>query len=91
MGMAPTLTKDTMMSTKMNIFNPPPHGLLKDAQDQNNGNCSVRPSESASQEIITQPIFTSLLNEKITAKTIGNGSIISNYIAFSLKVPPVSS
>ena len=91
MGMAPTLKKANMMATNMNFVNPPTHGLLKDTQDQKNGNYGIRPSENASQVIITQPIFTNSLNGQITAKKIGHGYIISNPIAFSLKIPPESS
>ena len=79
------------MANKMNFINPHPHGLLKDTQDQKNGNCGVRPSENASQVMITQPIFTNLVNGQITDREIGHGSIISNHIAFSLKMPPERS
>ena len=79
------------MATKMKFVNPPTHGLLKDTHDQKNGNCGVRPSENASQVIITQPIFKNSVNGQITAKTIEHGSIIRNHIAFSLKVTLTSS
>ena len=68
MVMAHTLTKGTMMATKINFFNPTTHGLLKDTQDQNNGNCGVRPSENPFQVIITQPIFKNSVNGQINAK-----------------------
>ena len=79
------------MANKMNFINPHPHGLLKDTQDQKNGNCGVRPSENASQVIITQHIFKNPVNGQITAKNIGHGSIVRNNIAFSIKVPLASS
>ena len=65
--MAHTLTKGTMMSTKINLVNPPTHGLLQDTQDQINGNFGVSPPENASKVIMTQPIFTNLVNGKITS------------------------
>ena len=61
MGTTPTLTKGTMMDTRMNLVKPPTHDLLKDTQDQNNDNCGVRHSENTSQVIIPQPIFTKLV------------------------------
>ena len=91
MGMANTLTRVTMMTNNMNFVKPTTHGLIKDNQDQKNENCGVSKSENTSQVIITQPIFTNLVNGKITAKTIGHDSIISNWISFSLKVSPASS
>ena len=83
----PTLTTGTMMATNMNCLKPHIHGLIKDTQDQKNGNCGVRQSENSPQVIITQPIFTNLVNIQITARKIGHGSIIRNGISFSLKVP----
>ena len=88
MVMVPTLTRGTMLSTKMNFSKTPTHGLLKNTQDQKNGNFVVRPSENASQVIITQPIFTNSINVQITARTIVNGYITRNCIVFSLKVQP---
>ena len=87
MGMEHNLTKGIIMATNMNIFKLPTHGMLKDTQDQDNINCGVRPSENASQVITSQPIFTNLVNEQISAKTIGHGSIIRNRIFFLLKAP----
>ena len=78
MGTTNTLEKGTMMATKINFVKPTTHGLIKDNQDQKNDNCGVSKSENNSQVIITQPIFTNLVNGKITAKTIGHDSIISN-------------
>ena len=72
----------------MDFVKPPTHGLLKDTQYQNNDNCDVRPSENYCQVIITEPIFTNLVNGQINAKTIGHGYIIKNRIAFSQKVTP---
>ena len=68
MGMSPTLTKGTMMANNMNFVKLTTHGLLKDTQDQNSGNCGISPSENASQVIITQPTFTKLVNGQITSK-----------------------
>ena len=87
MGTAHTLIKVNMMATKMNFVNPPTHVLIKDTQDQNNGNYGIIPSEIASQVIITQPILTNLVNGQITVKKIGRGSTIRNRVAFSIKVP----
>ena len=43
MGMAPSLKKVTIMSTKMNSVKPPTNVLTKDTQGQNNGKGVVRP------------------------------------------------
>ena len=91
MGMAPTLTKGTMMDTRMNLVKPPTHDLLKDTQDQNNDNCGVRHSENSSQVIIPPPIFTKLVKGQIISGRIGHDSTIKNSIAFSLKLLPESS
>ena len=74
-----------MMATKMNFFKTPTHVLLKDTQDQSNYNCGVSPSENVSQVIITEPIFTNLVNGQITAEKNVHGSIIRNCIAFLTK------
>ena len=91
MGISHTFTKVTMMATKMNVVNPPSHGLLMDTQDQNNGKCGLRPSENSSQVIIAKPIFTNLENGQITVKTIGRGYIIGNHTVFSINVPLAQS
>ena len=70
MGMEHTLKKGTMMFTNIIFVKLPTHGLLKDTQDQNNGNCGTRPSENASQVIITQHILTKLVNGNMNAKTL---------------------
>ena len=81
MGMVHTLTKYTMMATKINFVKPPTNILLKDTQDQNNGNCGVRPSENPFQVIITQLIFTNSVNGKITAKKLD--IVLSSGIAYT--------